>query len=207
MKKVCYSVTLTLMAVALAFKLAMGSILGMFGLAAVPASQLASMKSASSVMSQMKTRVKARKAKVTKRFAKRAGKRLGTAAAGAATVGTIAVVGAVTYFEASDYCDTLSEVHDDLVLLGEAEGSFDNEACLSQAQSDLKEGASGLWDSIKDQSKESYDDFNQWLDELIDEEEATQQLEQSIDSFNEWFDQLFDEEPTEENQTPTLRSA
>ena len=66
-----------------------------------------------------------KKSRITKRFVKRSGKRVASGALAAATVGTVAVVAAMTTIEIADYCEEQKELQADLDILDGTSTEFD----------------------------------------------------------------------------------
>ena len=131
-----FSVTLT--SIALIASLFLNTILGAFGLASTSIETLQNLKNSHLVAQRMKTLHKQRKIKTTKRFAARSGKRVASTALAAATIGTVAVVTAMTYLEISDYCDQKQDLQEDANILYGTEVEFNFDQCIEEGKKESK---------------------------------------------------------------------
>ncbi len=110
--------------------------MGLLGYSAIPLSELAKLKTSSQVVDKMKARHKTKKVNATKKFYKKAGKKVSVTAVSAATLGTVAVVGTLTYLEISQYCEEQKELIDEENILFSTDMAFDAESCMSSAKED-----------------------------------------------------------------------
>jgi len=135
-KTILKSIILTIITIVLIAKFFLTSFLGLFGYSAVALGDLQKLTTSKQIVDRMKTRHQAKKVNATKKFYKRAGKKVSATAVSAATLGTVAVVGTLTYLEVSQYCEEQKELIDDENILFSTNESFDNEACLKRAKDD-----------------------------------------------------------------------
>jgi len=176
-------------AVFIAVKFFFSSLLGLFGYSALPLESLAKLNHSKEIVKKMKTRHKSKSANVSKRFIKRSGKKVAITAVSAATIGTVAVIGTLTYLEISQYCDDKKILNEDENILFDTDKQFDMEECLEQGKKDSASFANEAWKNIKQSSDEVFDDIEKSTDELLDpSRRATVELFESID---QWFNQNF----------------
>jgi len=138
-KTILKSLLLTGLTIGLIAKFFLASFLGLFGYSAVALEDFRKLTASKQVVDKMKTRHKTKKVNATKKFYKRAGKKVSAAAVSAATLGTVAVIGTLTYLEVSQYCEeqkVQKELIDDENILFSTNELFDNEACLGIAKED-----------------------------------------------------------------------
>ena len=137
-KTILLTFSVTLATVALVASLFLNTILGTFGLVSTSIDALQNLKSSHLVAQRMKTLHKQRKIKTTKRFAARSGKRVASTALAAATIGTVAVVTAMTYLEISDYCDEKQDLQEDANVLYGTNVAFNFDQCIEEGKEESK---------------------------------------------------------------------
>ena len=174
----------------IAVKFFFASIFSFFGYAALPVEKLAGLNHSQKVVQKMQTRHKEKSANVSKRFIKRSGKKVAITAASAATIGTVAVIGTLTYLEISQYCDEKRILNEDANILFGTHEAFDMQACLEQGKQDSANFANEAWQSVKDSSSQIFDEIEKSSDELLDpSRKATAELFESMDR---WYQQMFE---------------
>lgn len=176
-----------------ALKFFFSSLLGLFGYAAIPVENLAQLNQSKKIVQKMQNRHKTKSANVSKRFIKRSGKKVAITAVSAATIGTVAVIGTLTYLEVSQFCDEKRVLNDDANILFNTDEVFDMQACLEQGKQDSVQFANEAWQGVKDSSSVVLDDVLKSIekssDELLDpSRKATAELFESIDK---WYQKLF----------------
>lgn len=148
------------------------SLFGMLGYAAIPLEQLHKLKASTQVVDKLKANHKAKKKKVTKRFAKRTGKKVGATAVSAATIGTVAVVGTLTYIELNEYCEEKRELLKEENILFNKNQSFDFTQCMEEAKADSTQIAEEAWLMVKKSGAEAFDEIDNFFEpsrrELVD---------------------------------------
>jgi len=190
MKTVLSTLLLTGFAAFIAFKFFFSSIFGLFGYAALPIEQLNKLAHSKNIVKKMQSRHKTKSANVSKRFIKRSGKKVAITAVSAATIGTVAVIGTLTYLEISQYCDEKLVLNDDANVLFNTENKFDMSACLEQGKQDSANFANEAWQSIKANGSDMLDSIEKSSDELLDpSRKATVELFESIDK---WYQQIIE---------------
>jgi len=138
MFKIIFStLSLTACSLLIISKFFLASVLGLFNLAAVPVETLASLNQSKQVVEKMKSRHQSKKKSLSKRFVKNSGKKIGVSAMSAATIGTVAVVGAITALEISEYCDEQASLMLDENILYDQNNTFDMNDCQQKAQEDV----------------------------------------------------------------------
>lgn len=189
MKVVLSTLLLTGMMGFIAVKFFFTSIFALFGYAALPIEQLNKLTHSKEIVQKMQKRHKSKSANVSKRFVKRSGKKVAITAVSAATIGTVAVIGTLTYLEISQYCDDKRVLNDDANILFDTQQEFDMQACLEQGKQDSAHFANEAWQSIKKSGSEVLDDIEKSSEQLLDpSRKATVELFESIDK---WFQQNF----------------
>lgn len=179
---------------AIAVKFFFSSILGLFGYAAIPVENLTQLSQSKKVVQKMQGRHKIKSANVSKRFIKRSGKKVAVTAVSAATIGTVAVIGTLTYLEVSQYCDEKKVLNEDANILFNTDEIFDMQACLEQGKQDSAQFANEAWQNVKESSNDAIDDILNSIeksgDELLDpSRKATAELFESIDK---WYHTVFE---------------
>lgn len=166
------------------------SLFSLFGYAAVPIEQLASLTHSKKVMQKMQTRHKVKSANVSKRFLKRSGQKVAMTAASAATIGTVAVIGTLTYLEISQYCDEKRVLNEEANILFDTQEIFDMQACLAQGKQDSASFANEAWKSVKDSGSEMVSRLEKSSDEFLEpSRKATIALFESMDK---WYQAMFE---------------
>lgn len=189
MKAIISTFMVTTITGVIAVKFFASSIFALFGYAALPLESLKSLTHSKKVVQKMQHRHKAKSANVSKRFIKRSGKKVAVTAVSAATIGTVAVIGTLTYLEISQYCDDMRILNEDGNILFNTNNQFDMSACLEQGKQDSAHFANEAWQSIKATSSDVLDSIEQSSDELLDpSRKATAELFESIDK---WFQHNF----------------
>ena len=174
----------------IALKFFFSSIFSFFGYAALPIENLASLNHSKKIVQKMQTRHKTKSANVSKRFINRSGKKVAITAASAATIGTVAVIGTLTYLEISQYCDEKRILNEDANVLFDRQEEFDMNACLEQGKQDSANFANEAWQGVKDSGNDILADLERSSDELLDpSRKATVELFESMDK---WYQQLFE---------------
>ena len=130
-KTILITFTTTAGALILSAHLFLNPILGMFGLAATSVEALSKLQASHQVVQKLKSRQLRKQKRISKRFVKRSGKRVASGALAAATVGTVAVVAAMTTIEISDYCEDKRALQEEATLLYGTDIEFDLEQCLA----------------------------------------------------------------------------
>lgn len=171
-KPILTTFVLTTSSLLLAGKLFFSSLFGMMGYAAIPLEQLHKLKATTQVVDKMKANHKTKKNRITKRFAKRTGKKVGATAVSAATIGTVAVVGTLTYIELNEYCEEKRELTKEENILFGKNDAFDFNQCLEEAKVESTEIAEEAWMMVKDSGTEVLDDIDNFFEpsrrELVD---------------------------------------
>ncbi len=174
----------------IAVKFFFSSIFAFFGYAALPIDHLSKLTHSKNIVQKMQNRHKTKNANVSKRFIKRSGKKVAITAVSAATIGTVAVIGTLTYLEVSQFCDEKRVLNEDANILFDTQESFDMEACLEQGKQDSALFANEAWESVKNSSSEVFDSIEKSSDELLDpSRKATVELFESMDK---WYQQIFE---------------
>lgn len=174
----------------IAIKFFFSSIFALFGYAALPIEHLSKLTHSKQIVQKMQSRHKTKSANVSKRFVKRSGKKVAITAVSAATIGTVAVIGTLTYLEISQYCDEKRILNDDANILFDTNEDFDMQACLEQGKLDSANFANEAWQGIKASSGELFDSLEKSSDELLDpSRKATAELFESMDK---WYQQIFE---------------
>lgn len=174
----------------IAVKFFFTSIFALFGYAALPIENLANLTHSKKIVQKMQHRHKVKNANVSKRFIKRSGKKVAVTAVSAATIGTVAVIGTLTYLEVSQYCDEKRVLNDDANILFDTQEEFDMEACLEQGKKDSAQFANEAWKNVKESSNEMLINIEKSKDDLLEPSiKATVKLFESMDK---WYQQLFE---------------
>lgn len=178
----------------IAVKFFFSSILALFGYAALPLENLASLTHSKTIMQKMQNRHKTKSANVSKRFIKRSGKKVAVTAVSAATIGTVAVIGTLTYLEVSQYCEDKRVLNEDANILFDTQEIFDMQACLEQGKQDSVLIANEAWQSVKDTSSDALDEVMKSIEKSSDDfldpsRKATAELFESIDK---WYQKVFE---------------
>ncbi len=190
MKAVLSTLIIIVIAGSIVIKFFFSSIFALFGYAALPLEHLNSLTHSQKIVQKMQSRHKTKSANVSKRFVKRSGKKVAITAVSAATIGTVAVIGTLTYLEISQYCDEKRVLNDDANILFDTQQEFDMQACLEQGKQDSAHFANEAWQSVKGSGSEILDKIEKSSDELLDpSRKATVELFESIDK---WFQQVFE---------------
>jgi len=190
MKSVLSTIIVIFFSAFIAIKFFFASIFSLFGYAAIPLDNLASLTHSKKVMQKMQSRHKAKSANVSKRFIKRSGKKVAITAASAATIGTVAVIGTLTYLEISQYCDEKRVLNEDANILFDTENVFDMQACLEQGKQDSASFANEAWNSVKDSGNDMLKRIEKSSDEFLEpSRKATIELFESMDK---WYQQMFE---------------
>ena len=190
MKAVLSTIFVIFFSAFIAVKFFFSSIFALFGYAALPIENLASLTHSKKIMQKMQSRHKTKSANVSKRFIKRSGKKVAVTAVSAATIGTVAVIGTLTYLEISQYCDEKRILNEDANILFDTQETFDMQACLEQGKQDSAHFANEAWQSIKNSGSEVLDSIEKSSDELLDpSRKATVELFESMDK---WYQQIFE---------------
>ena len=161
-KTILITFTTTMGTLALAAFLFLNSILSMFGLAATSVGTLATLQASQRVVDTMKARHAQKKTRITKHFLKRSGRRMASTALAAATVGTVAVVAAMTTIEVSDYCDEKKALQDDANLLYGTNVEFDLDRCLDESAEDVKAIIAQATDAVTAKVSDAFDYTQQY---------------------------------------------
>jgi hypothetical protein len=173
----------------IAVKFFLSSIFTLFGFIALPIDDFSRLNHSKQIVQKMQNRHKVKTANVSKRFIKRSGKKVAITAASAATIGTVAVIGTLTYLEISQFCDDKRILNDDANILFDTQQEFDMQACLEQGKQESAEFANEAWQNVKSSGNDMIDSFEQSTDEFLDpSRKATVELFESIDK---WFHQTF----------------
>ncbi len=174
----------------IAVKFFFTSIFSLFGYAALPIENLASLTHSKKIVQKMQNRHKTKSVNVSKRFIKRSGKKVAITAVSAATIGTVAVIGTLTYLEVSQYCDEKRVLNEDSNILFDTQETFDLQACLEQGKKDSALFANEAWQSVKSSGSEILESVEKSSDELLDpSRKATVELFESMDK---WYQQIFE---------------
>ncbi|MGL1958898.1 MAG: hypothetical protein OCD00_16470 [Colwellia sp.] len=189
LKTIISTLSLTLFVGFISVKFFFASVLGFFGYAALPIDALKNLHQSQRIVQKMKARHKTKSANVSKRFIKRSGKKVAITAASAATIGTVAVIGTLTYLEISQYCDDQRMLNEDENILFTTETVFDMQACLEQGKQDSANFANEAWQNVKDSSDDVFSHIKKSTDDFLDpSRKATVELFESIDK---WYNQTF----------------
>lgn len=194
MKTVISTIGILVFFATVAVKFFFSSLIGFFGYAAIPVERLAQLNQSKSIVQKMQNRHKTKSANVSKRFIKRSGKKVAVTAVSAATIGTVAVIGTLTYLEVSQYCDDKKALNEEANILFETEVDFDMQACLEQGKHDSAQFANEAWQNAKNTSNDILEDLIKSIekssDELLDpSRKATAELFESIDK---WYQKVFE---------------
>ncbi|MBU2872171.1 hypothetical protein [Colwellia sp. E2M01] len=162
-KSVLSTFTITTASLLLIGKLFMSSLLGVLGYAAVPLAELSSLKASQQAVNKLKANHQSKKTKATKKFAKRTGKKVGAIALSAVTIGTVAVVGTLTYIELNEYCEQKRELINEENILYNTNLSFDFNICMEEAKADSTLIADEAWKTVKESSAEVVGEINNFL--------------------------------------------
>jgi hypothetical protein len=190
MKLVFSTILVIFFSAFVALKLFFTSIFSLFGYAALPIEDLASLTHSKKIMQKMQSRHKTKSANVSKRFIKRSGKKVAITAASAATIGTVAVIGTLTYLEISQYCDEKRVLNEDANILFDTHELFDMQACLEQGKQDSANFANEAWSSVKESGNDMLYRFEKSSDDLLEpSRKATMELFESMDK---WYQQMFE---------------
>ena len=162
------NLALTALTITVIGKFFLSSLLGLFGYSAIPLESLQKLNASKQIVDKMKTRHKTKKVNASKKFYKKAGKKVSVTAVSAATLGTIAVVGTLTYLEVSQYCEEQKELVDEENILFSTDKSFDNQACLSRAKEDSIAITDEAIEAIKAASLDVADKFIDSANELLE---------------------------------------
>lgn len=189
MKAVISTLMATVLTGVIVIKFFFSSLLTFFGYAVLPIESLKSLTHSKKIVQKMQHRNKVKNSNVSKRFIKRSGKKVAVTAVSAATIGTVAVIGTLTYLEISQYCDDKDGLNEEANILFDTDEQFDMNACLEQGKQDSAHFANEAWHSIQETSSDVLDSIEQTSDELLDpSRKATVELFESID---EWVNQTF----------------
>ncbi|MFT5760438.1 MAG: hypothetical protein ACI9LM_005224 [Alteromonadaceae bacterium] len=189
MKAVLSTLMVTIMSGVIVIQFFFSSLLSFFGYAVLPIESLNSLTHSKKIVQKMQHRNKAKSANVSKRFIQRSGKKVAVTAVSAATIGTVAVIGTLTYLEISQYCEDKQVLNEDANILFDTDKEFNMNACLEQGKKDSAQFANEAWLSIKETSSDVLDSIEKTSDEMLDpSRKATTELFESID---EWFNQTF----------------
>jgi hypothetical protein len=189
MKTVFKTLIVILFSAFMAVKFFFSSIFAFFGYAALPIENLASLTHSKKIVQKMQNRHRTKSTNVSKRFIKRSGQKIAVTAASAATIGTVAVIGTLTYLEISQFCDEKRVLNEDANILFDTQEEFDVEACLEQGRKDSANFANEAWESVKISGNEVFDSIEKSSDELLDpSRRATAELFESIDK---WYQEAF----------------
>jgi len=187
LKTIISTLFITLLAATFIVKFFFTNILSLFGLAILPLENLKSLQYSTQVVKKMQNRHKAKNANISKRFIKRSGTKVAVTAVSAATIGTVAVIGTLTYLEISQYCDDKYLLNEDANVLFNTENEFDMKSCLEQGKQDSVHFANEAWRSIKEKSNDVLDEIERSSNELLDPtRKTTAELFESIDK---WYNQ------------------
>ena len=190
MKAIVSTVCVIFFSAFIAVKFFFASIFSFFGYAALPIEHLASLTHSKNVMQKMQQRHKTKSTNVSKRFIKRSSKKVAITAASAATIGTVAVIGSLTYLEISHYCDEKRILNDDANILFDTNEVFDMQMCLEQGKHESTLFANEAWQQIKYNGNVMLDGFEKKSNELLDpSRKATVELFESMDK---WYQQMFE---------------
>ena len=137
-----------------------------------------------------------KKSRITKRFVKRSGKRVASGALAAATVGTVAVVAAMTTIEIADYCEEQKELQADLDILDGTSTEYDLDKCIEQsgehakaiyaeAKSAVTSAAADALDSTKNYSQALWTDIKAATNDAIDYTDG--RFSELWESATSWF--------------------
>lgn len=162
-KSVLSTFSITVVTMLFVVKLFFSSMLGFLGYATLPLEQFQKLKASQQVVNKLKANHKAKKVKVTKRFFKRTGKKVGATAISAATIGTVAVVGTLTYIEINEYCEDKNTLIEEENILFNKSDVFDFDACVEEVKSDSSKITQEAWLMVK----QSSDDMVESLDDVL----------------------------------------
>ena len=185
-KALLKSIVLTIITIVIISQFFLSSFMGLFGYSAIPLSELTKLKASSQIMEKMKSRHKTKKVNATKKFYKKAGKKVSATAISAATLGTIAVVGTLTYLEVSQYCEEQKDLIADENILFSTHKVFDSQACLSRAKQDSLKITDEAIKAIKHTSIEASNIIIDGADSLLEPSRK------EIVKFFEYIDEVID---------------
>jgi hypothetical protein len=154
MKTVVLTFTFTIIAIALSAKIFFTSILTGLGYTVTTIDSLNKLNHSQQIVEKVKKRHKSKKIKATKTFVKNSGKKIATSAIAASTVGTLAVIGAVTAFEMREFCDEKKELLEESNILHDTDIKFDYSVCLKDAKEDSKKFIDEVTDNVSLASSE-----------------------------------------------------
>ena len=190
MKAVVSTLVIIGFAAFIMLKFFFSSVFALFGYAALPIDSLAKLTHSQKIVQKMQSRHKIKSATVSKRFVKRSGKKVAITAVSAATIGTVAVIGTLTYLEISQYCDDKRVLNDDANILFDTQEGFDMQACLEQGKLDSADFANEAWQNIKMSGSDLLESIEKSSDELLDpSRKATAELFESMDK---WYKEIFE---------------
>lgn len=163
-KSVLTTFFITLSGLLLVGKIFFSSLFGMLGYAAIPLEQLHKLKASTQVVEKLKANHKTKKNKITKKFAKRTGKKVGATAVSAATIGTVAVVGTLTYIELNEYCEEKKELLKEEDILYGQSTEFDFSQCMEEAKAESTQIAEEAWSMVKQSGTEVFDEIDNFFE-------------------------------------------
>lgn len=166
------------------------SIFALFGYAALPIENLHHLTHAKHVVQKMQSRHKIKSANVSKRFIKHSGKKVAITAVSAATIGTVAVIGTLTYLEISQYCDEKRLLNEEANILFDTQTEFDMQACLEQGKQDSAHFANEAWQSVKTSGSGVLDSIATSSDELLDP--SRKAIVALFESMDKWYQQIIE---------------
>jgi hypothetical protein len=196
MKAILLTFSVTLTAIALAASLFFNTLLGAFGLTMTSIDALQNLKTSQLVAERMKKRHEEKKIKTTKKYATRASKRVASTALAAATIGTVAVVATMTYFEITDYCEEKQDLQEDANILYQTEVTFDFDQCIQEGKKDSVTIMSEVKESSITMVSSALNDISQYsINKWADVKDASLQALQSTgngagvlwDSITSWL--------------------
>ena len=171
-KVILTTIVITLSSLLLVANVFFSNLFNMLGYAVIPLEQLHKLKASTQVVERLKANHKTKKHKITKRFAKRAGKKVGATAVSAATIGTVAVVGTLTYIELNEYCEEKHELIKEENILYSQNTAFNFTQCMEGAKADSSQIAKEAWSMVKKSGSEVFDEIDYFFEpsrgELID---------------------------------------
>lgn len=162
-------------------KLFFSSLFGMLGYAAIPLDQLHKLKASTQIVDKLKANHKTKKNRVTKKFAKRTGKKVGATAVSAATIGTVAVVGTLTYIELNEYCEEKGELLKEENILFNKSDVFNFSQCMEEAKQDSTQIAEEAWSMVKKSGSEVLDEIDNFF------EPSRRELTEIFDKIDKYF--------------------
>lgn len=151
LKKILLAIWATASVLVIVAMFSFNALLNLAGWALVSAKHLTDLRQSQQVVENMKDRHAKKKKSARNRFAKKATKKLSVTTAAAATVGTVAVVSATSYFLIDDYCDEQQDLHVEENLLYGGDEDFTWENCLQEGTEDMK----GIVADVKASSTEA----------------------------------------------------